>query len=81
MKPARPSSSAAPLRESDIGLLAPEDDEPRLPTVRILGMKPSVIVIVIAVIAGAFFGLRAFMEYSTSEVKRANIEVREAFSN
>lgn len=81
MNDQRPSSPAAPMREDDIGLLAPEDDDgPSLPTIRILGMKASSIAIFIIVVGGAFFGLRAFIGYSQHEVGRANQEVRDAFA-
>lgn len=78
----RPSSSAAPLRENDIGLLAPEDDqrEPLLPQVRIAGFKLSSILIVVALVGGAFVALRAFINYSTDEVTRSKTELHEAFA-
>jgi hypothetical protein len=75
-----PSSPAAPLRENDIGLLAPDDDDgPLLPQVRIAGFKLTSIFIVVVVVAGAFFGLRAFIHYSTDEVTRSKTEFHDAF--
>lgn len=61
------------MRENDIGLLAPDDDddEPLLPQVRVAGFKLSSILIVVALVAGAFFGLRAFIHFSTDEVTRS----------
>jgi hypothetical protein len=77
-----PSSPAAPLRESDIGLLAPDDeDEGRfaLPQVRIAGFKLTSIVILCVVVGGAFFALRAIINFSTDEVTRSKTEFHEAF--
>jgi hypothetical protein len=80
MNDQRPSSPAAPMREDDIGLLAPDDDdEPSLPTIRILGMKASSIALFIVVVGGAFFALATFIDYSQHEVARANQEVQDAF--
>ena len=80
MNDQRPSSPAAPMREDDIGLLAPEDDDgPSLPTIRILGMKASSIAIFIVVVGGAFYALATFIGYSEHEVARANQEVQDAF--
>ncbi len=77
----RPSSPAAPLRENDIGLLAPDDDDdgPQLPQVRIAGFKLSSILIVFVLVGGAFFAMRAFINYSTDEVTRSKTEFHEAF--
>ena len=80
--PDRHASSAAPLRESDIGLLAPEEDDdgPRLPTVRIFGINASSLVIAALVISGAWFALSKLINYSVDEVGRAKSEVHEAFA-
>lgn len=74
-----PSSPAAPLRESDIGLLAPDDDTPLLPQVTIAGFRLTSIVIVVVLVGSALFGLRAFINYSTDEVTRSKTEFHEAF--
>ena len=80
MPSSSPSSPAAPLRESDIGLLAPDDDDtPLLPQVTVAGFKLTSIVIVVVLVGGALFGLRAFINYSTDEVTRSKTEFHEAF--
>lgn len=69
------------MRENDIGLVPPEEKDPLLPEVRVAGFKLTSILLLGAFVAGAFFALRFFIQYSTDEVTRAKTEVHEAFTN